>query len=106
MSDIQDKVFSDFEVPTTSDGSYFGRRKIIEATKEHFDMKLQKELDEVNQRLKSSKMKVKLEITSNAIQLRASLPLKPGDNHKQGRIKIQFILSFGIPANFDCLKTA
>ena len=106
MSDIQGKVFNDFEVPTTSDGSYRGRKKIVEATKEHFDMKLEQALAEVNQRLRSSKAKVKLEMTKGAIQLRATLPLKPGDFHKQGRDRKQYKISLAIPANFDGLKTA
>ena len=49
MDDIQDKVFIDFEVPATSDGSYEGRKKIIEATDKHLKMKFEQELIEVNQ---------------------------------------------------------
>ncbi|MBV6627946.1 MAG: site-specific integrase [Rivularia sp. (in: Bacteria)] len=106
MEDIQGKVFSDFEVPTTSDGSYRGRKKISDETSKHIQMKFEQELIEVNDRLKSSKSKVKLLVTGGAIQLQATLPLKPNDSHIQGRNKKQYKISLGIPANFDGLKTA
>lgn len=106
MQDIQGKVFGDFKAPTTSDGSYRGRKKIVDATKEHYNMKFEQELAEVNQRLKSSKTKVTLVNLGGSIQLRATLPLKPGDTEKSGRAKKQYFISLGIPANFDGLKTA
>ncbi|MCJ8280757.1 MAG: site-specific integrase [Rivularia sp. ALOHA_DT_140] len=106
MEDIQGKVFSDFEVPTTSDGSYRGRKKIVDSTKEHLSMKFEQELLKVNQRLKSSKTKVSIESNRGGIQLRATLPLKPGDTQKQGKDRKQYKISLGIPANFDGLKTA
>ncbi|MGB3642425.1 MAG: site-specific integrase, partial [Rivularia sp. (in: cyanobacteria)] len=106
MQDIQGQVFSDFDVPTTSDGSYMGRKKIVDATKEHHNMKFEQELIKVNQRLKSSKTKVSIEASKGGIQLRATLPLKPGDTHKQGKDTKQYKISLGIPANFDGLKTA
>jgi hypothetical protein len=106
MTDIQDKVFRDFIPPATTDGSYGGKKKHIEATQNHLKMKLQQELTAINQRLKASKTKVKILITGNAIQLQATLPLKPGDTHKQGRHRKQYKISLGIPANFDGLKTA
>ncbi len=99
-------IFSDFNVPNTSDGSYRGRRKIAEETEKHYDMKFNDKLLEVNQRLKSSKTKVSIEATRGGIQLRATLPLKPGDTSKQGRDKKQYKISLAIPANFDGLKTA
>ncbi|AFY58549.1 phage integrase family protein [Rivularia sp. PCC 7116] len=106
MEDIQDKVFADFEVPTTCDGSYRGMKKIADATQKHFEMKLNQELDQINSRLKSGKTKVSLVSIGGGIQLRATLPLKPGDTHKQGRSRRQYTISLGIPANFDGLKTA
>ncbi|MEM9925310.1 MAG: site-specific integrase [Cyanobacteria bacterium P01_D01_bin.50] len=106
MEDTQGKVFSDFDVPATSDGSYRGRKKIVDATKEHHNMKFEQELIKVNQRLKSSKAKVSIEASKGGIQLRATLPLKPGDTHKQGKDRKQYKISLGIPANFDGLKTA
>jgi integrase len=106
MDYIQDRVFSDFEVPSTSDGSYKGRKNIADRTKEHYDVKLNEELVKVNQRLKSSKTKVSLKVTGGIIQLISTLPLKPGDTHKQGKPTKQYTISLGIPANFDGLKTA
>lgn len=106
MKDIQGEVFSDFEVPDTSDGSYRGRKKIAEATKKHIQMKLSQEVLQVNKRLKASKIRVSIVLRSGAIQLRATLPLKPGDAHPQGRDKKQYTISLGIPASFDGLKTA
>ena len=104
--DTQDKVFGDFEVPSTSDGTYRGRKNIADRTKEHYKMKFNEELVKVNQRLKSSKTKVSLKVTGGVIQLVATLPLKPGDTHKQNRDKKQYKISLGIPANFNGLKTA
>ncbi|MGD1914212.1 MAG: site-specific integrase [Rivularia sp. (in: cyanobacteria)] len=106
MDYIQDRVFSDFEVPSTSDGSYKGRKNIADKTKEHYDVKFNEELVKVNQRLKSSKTKVSLKATGAIIQLISTLPLKPGDTHKQGKPTKQYTISLGIPANFDGLKTA
>lgn len=106
MEDIQDKVFSDFEVPSTSDGSYRGRKNIVDKTNEHVQMKFEQELPKVNQRLKSSKTKVSISTHKGGIQLVATLPLKPGDTQKQGRDKKQYKISLGIPANFEGLKTA
>lgn len=102
---MQGKIFSDFEVPSTSDGSYVGRQRVTEETEKHFKMKFEQELEQINQRLKSSKAKVRLFCIGGGIQLRATLPLKPGDTHKQGRNRKQYFISLGIPANFDGLKT-
>ena len=106
MEDIQNKVFSDFEPPCTTDGSHLGVMHHVKETKKHYDMKFEQELLKVNQRLKSSKTKVSLQAKKGGIQLRATLPLKPNDTHKQGRDKKQYTISLGIPASFDGLKTA
>lgn len=106
MTDIQGKVFNDFIPPATTDGSYRGKKEQRDATQKHFRMKLKQELATINQRLKQCKIKVKLLLTGNAIQLQATLPLKPGDTHKQGRSNKQYKISLGIPANFDGLRTA
>ncbi len=106
MEDIQNKVFSDFEPPCTTDGSHQGVMHHVKETQKHYDMKFEQELLKVNQRLKSGKTKVSLQAKKGGIQLRATLPLKPGDSHKQGRDKKQYTISLGIPANFDGLKTA
>ena len=106
MTDIQGKVFNDFIPPATTDGSYRGKKEQRDATQKHFRMKLKQELATINQRLEQCKIKVKLLLTGNAIQLQATLPLKPGDTHKQGRSNKQYKISLGIPANFDGLRTA
>ena len=69
-------------------------------------MKFEEELHKVNQRLKASKSKVTLSAINGGIQLRATLPLKPDDTHKQGKDRKQYMISLGIPANFDGLETA
>ncbi|MEL7242849.1 MAG: site-specific integrase [Cyanobacteria bacterium J06573_2] len=106
MENIQGRVFGDFEPPATTDGSYRGRKKMIEATDKHYQMKLDQELSQINERLKASKIRVRVLITSGTVQLQATLPLKPGDTHKQGKQKKQYKISLGLPANFDGLKTA
>jgi len=106
MTDIQGKVFGDFVPPATTDGSYKGMKKNKEATDNHLQMKLNQELSQINERLKASKIKVRLLITAGTVQLQATLPLKPGDIHKQGKQKKQYKISLAIPANFDGLKTA
>jgi integrase len=106
MDDIQDKVFNDFKVPSTSDGSYRGKMEVVREQKKHFNMKLKEKVAEVNQRLKESKTKVAVEMNVGSIHLRATLPLKPGDISKNGKKTKQYKISLGIPANFDGLKTA
>jgi len=106
MKDIQGEVFHDFEPPATTDGSYLGQKKHIDATKKHLQMKFEQELAQVNQRLKSGKIRVSIESRKGTIQLRATLPLKPNDSHPKGKDKKQYTISLGIPTNFDGLKTA
>lgn len=106
MTDIQGKVFSDFEAPTTTDGSYRGQKKMIEASNSHYQMKLEQELTRINERLKAAKVRVRLLITAGSVQLQATLPLKPDDTHKQGKSSKQYKISLGIPASFDGLITA
>lgn len=106
MEDIQQKVFSDFEVPNTSDGSFVGRKKVAIAQEKHLQMKFEEEIVQINQRLKASKTKVTIYSRKGTIQLRATLPLKPGDTHPKGKDKKQYTISLGIPASFDGLKTA
>ena len=87
MKDIQGEVFHDFEPPATTDGSYLGQKKHIDATKKHLQMKFEQELAQVNQRLKSGKIRVSIESRKGTIQLRATLPLKPNDSHPKGKDK-------------------
>ncbi|MEA5514206.1 site-specific integrase [Nodularia sp. UHCC 0506] len=68
--------------------------------------KLLLELEQVNLRLKSAKTKVTVRVSNGSLQLRATLPIKPGDKDTRGTRKKQYNLSLNIPANLDGLKTA
>jgi hypothetical protein len=68
--------------------------------------KLLQELAQVNLRLKSAKTKVTIRASNGSLQLRATLPLKPGDTDKNGTGRKQYNLSLNIPANLDGLTTA
>ena len=64
------------------------------------------ELEKVNLRLKSAKTKVTIRESNGSLQLRATLPIKPGDKDSNGTGRKQYNLSLNIPANLDGLKTA
>ena len=64
------------------------------------------ELSEVNLRLKSAKTKVTVRESNGSLQLRATLPIKPGDRDIKGNGRKQYNLSLNIPFNLDGLKTA
>jgi hypothetical protein len=64
------------------------------------------ELEKANQRLKSAKTRVTIRESNGSLQLRATLPIKPGDKNTSGTGKKQYNLSLNIPANLDGLKTA
>lgn len=64
------------------------------------------ELDQVNLRLKFAKTKVTVRESHGSLQLRATLPIKPGDKDTKGTGRKQYNLSLNIPANLDGLKTA
>jgi integrase len=68
--------------------------------------KLLQQLAQVNQRLKSAKTRVTIRESNGSLQLRATLPLKPGDKATNGMERRQYNLSLNIPANLDGLKTA
>ena len=64
------------------------------------------QLDKVNQRLKAAKTKVTIRESNGSLQLRATLPIKPGNKDTRGTGRKQYNLSLNIPANLDGLKTA
>jgi len=99
-------LFDEFEVPASTDGSYMGTQNQVKATQEYMDKKIEEKLTDINARLKASKSKVSIKKVGNTLQLRATLPLKPGDTNKSGRSKKQYFISLGIPANLNGLKTA
>ncbi|HBW32884.1 MAG TPA: site-specific integrase [Nostoc sp. UBA8866] len=68
--------------------------------------KVLQDLDKVNLRLKSAKTKVSVRESNGSLQLRATLPIKPGDKDTNGTGRKQYNLSLNIPANLDGLKTA
>ncbi|QFZ15748.1 site-specific integrase [Anabaena sp. YBS01] len=68
--------------------------------------KVLQDLDKVNLRLKSAKTKVSIRESNGSLQLRATLPIKPGDKDTNGTGRKQYNLSLNIPANLDGLKTA
>ena len=102
----QEDFFHDFEVPASTDGSYMGTQNQIKATQEYMDKKIESKLTDINARLKASNSKVSIKKVGNTLQLRATLPLKPGDTNKLGRTRKQYFISLGIPANLNGLKTA
>ncbi|NET02495.1 MAG: site-specific integrase [Sphaerospermopsis sp. SIO1G2] len=65
---------------------------------------LTQEIQQVNLRLKSAKTRVTIRESHGCLQLRATLPLKPGDADIKS--KKQYNISLNIPANLEGLKTA
>ncbi len=98
-----DDIFSDFEPPNTTDGSYRGTMKKVKATETHLQRKFEEKLEEVKVRLKAGKCKVGLKVSGGSIQLQATLPPKPDSDKVKPH---QQLISLGIPANLDGLKTA
>ncbi|MEM6401351.1 MAG: site-specific integrase [Cyanobacteria bacterium P01_D01_bin.116] len=105
-ADIYQEAFRDFESSATTDGSYLGINKARLEQEAHMRMKIEEKLKSANLRLKEIKARVSLTMKGNAIQLRATLPLKPGDINIKGRQTKQYQISLNIPANLDGLKTA
>lgn len=67
---------------------------------------LSSELKKVNQRLKSAKTKITIRESNGSLQLRGTLPIKPGDKDNRGTGRKQYNISLNIPANLDGLRTA
>ncbi|MBV6627949.1 MAG: site-specific integrase [Rivularia sp. (in: Bacteria)] len=105
-ADIYQEAFKDFESSATTDGSYLGINKARLEQEAHMKMKVEEKLKEANLRLKEIKARVSLTMKGNAIQLRATLPLKPNDTNTKGKKAKQYQISLNIPANLDGLKTA
>ncbi|BAY74347.1 hupL element site-specific recombinase XisC [Nostoc linckia NIES-25] len=103
--DLFADMFADFEPPNTTDGSYRGTMAKIKATELQYQAVFEQKLVEANSNLKRDRVKVSIKQTGNSLQLRATLPLKPGDC-SLGKEKKQYDLSLGIPANLEGLKTA
>jgi len=75
----------------------------------HLDEKLEAKLEQLQLRLKEDKIKVNLKRIGDTVVMVATLPLKPGDTHPQGRSHKQYNLTVngkGFPFNLDGLAEA
>ncbi|WP_414563675.1 MULTISPECIES: site-specific integrase [unclassified Anabaena] len=104
--DKYQQAFADLEPFSSTDGSFLGSSLQAHQQKEHMRTKVLLELEKVNLRLKSAKAKVTIRESNGSLQLRATLPIKPGDKDTKGTGRKQYNLSLNIPANLDGLKTA
>ena len=77
----------------------------IKATELEYQAVFKEKLIAANHNFKTQRIKVRIKQTGNSLQLRATLPLKPGDK-SVAKQKKQYDLSLGIPANLEGLKTA
>ncbi|MGB3638315.1 MAG: site-specific integrase [Rivularia sp. (in: cyanobacteria)] len=103
---IYQEAFNDFEPPNTTDGSYLGINKAVKKQEKHMAVKVEEAINAANARLKAANIKVRIASRGGALQLRATLPLKPDDLAKGGRKKKQYQISLGIPACLDGVITA
>jgi hypothetical protein len=99
-------IFADFEPQHTSDSSYKQTMAKIRAIESQYQEVFKQKLVAANSNLKRDRVRVSIKQTGNSLQLRATLPLKPGDCQRSGKEKKQYDLSLGIPANLEGLKTA
>ncbi|HEY9798984.1 MAG TPA: site-specific integrase [Leptolyngbyaceae cyanobacterium] len=104
--DKYQQAFADLEPLSSTDGSFIGSSLQAQQQREHMRTKVLEELEKVNLRLKSAKTKVSIRESNGSLQLRATLPIKPGDKDTKGTGRKQYNLSLNIPANLDGLKTA
>ncbi|MGI8503022.1 MAG: site-specific integrase [Hassallia sp.] len=104
--DKYQQAFADLEPASSTDGSFLGSSQQAQQQREHMRTKVLLELEKVNQRLKSAKAKVTIRESNGSLQLRATLPIKPGDKDTNGTGRKQYNISLNIPANLDGLKTA
>ncbi|MBF2003931.1 MAG: site-specific integrase [Chlorogloeopsis fritschii C42_A2020_084] len=104
--DKYQQAFADLELLSSTDGSFLGSSLQAKQQREHMRAKVLQELEKVNLRLKSAKTKVTIRESNGSLQLRATLPIKPGDKDTRRTGRKQYNLSLNIPANLDGLKTA
>ena len=104
--DKYQQAFADMEPFPSTDGSFLGSCLQSEQQKEHMRAKVLQELEQVNLRLKTAKTKVTIRESNGSLQLRATLPIKPGDKDTKGTKRKQYNLSLNIPGNLDGLQTA
>ncbi|QSJ17717.1 integrase [Nostoc sp. UHCC 0702] len=100
------EAFADFQQTAITDGGYIGRMQAVANQENHLTAKLETELKAVNARLKAARVSVSVRKSGNSLQLRSTLPIKPGDIDKNGIGTKQYDISLGVPFNFDGLSTA
>ncbi len=104
--DKYQQAFADMEPLPSTDGSFLGSCLQSQQQREHMRAKVLTELSQLNLRLKYAKTKVTIRESNGSLQLRATLPIKPGDQDIKGTGRKQYNISLNIPANLDGLKTA
>ncbi|MFK0733268.1 MAG: integrase [Gloeotrichia echinulata GP01] len=100
------EAFADFHQTAITDGGYLGRMQSVKNQENHLTAKLETELKAVNARLKAARVNVSVRNSGNSLQLRTTLPIKPGDIDRNGTGTKQYDISLSIPFNFDGLTTA
>ncbi|WYL96204.1 MAG: integrase [Gloeotrichia echinulata IR180] len=100
------EAFADFHQTAITDGGYLGRMQSVKNQENHLTAKLETELKAVNARLKAARVNVYVRNSGNSLQLRTTLPIKPGDIDRNGTGTKQYDISLSIPFNFDGLTTA
>ncbi|MBK1989445.1 integrase [Sphaerospermopsis aphanizomenoides BCCUSP55] len=104
--DRTQEAFADFHQTAMTDGGYLGRMQAVNEQENHLTAKLTTELKAINGRLRAARVSVYVRKSGNSLQLRTTLPIKPGDIDKNGSGTKQYDISLGIPFNFDGLNTA
>jgi integrase len=104
--DRTQEAFTDFHQTAITDGGYLGRMQAVNEQENHLTAKLITELKAINARLRAANVCVSIRKSGNSLQLRSTLPIKPGDIDKNGSGTKQYDISLGIPFNFDGLNTA
>lgn len=99
-------AFADFDKAGTTDGSWQGKMRQRKDEQQHYEEKLALALTQASDRLKQSNTKVQILKEGKTLQLRATLPLKPGHQDRRGTGTKQYKISLGIPANLEGIKTA
>ena len=104
--DRTQEAFADFQPTAITDGGYLGIMQAVENQENHLTAKLTTELKAINARLRAARVSVSVRKSGNSLQLRTTLPIKPGDIDKNGSGTKQYDISLGIPFSFDGLNTA
>ncbi len=106
MIDKDTGNFADYQPLPSTDGSYFGIKNHDAHREKYMQDEFENQFSQLKERLKAARCKAKVTKNNNSLALQATLPLKPGDKDKKGTGTKQYLISLGIPANLDGLKTA